>query len=90
MIAVHCSGHRLEFAYEDAIKKFPLADKVVTLLVGLYYMYRNSPLNHTNLKKKAFSCIGQKTLLPTRAGGTRWTGHILQALTNFLSGYPAL
>ena len=60
MIAVHCSGHRLELAYKDAIKKFPLADKVVTLLVGLYYMYRNSPLNHTNLKN-AFSYIGQKT-----------------------------
>ena len=49
-IAVHCSEHRLELAYKDAIKKAPTAEKVVTLLCGLYYMYRNSPLNRTNLK----------------------------------------
>ena len=44
MIAVHCSGHRLELANQDAIKKFPLPEKVVILLSGLFYMYRNSPL----------------------------------------------
>ena len=27
MIAVHCSGHRLELAYKESIKKFPLAEK---------------------------------------------------------------
>ena len=50
MIAFHCSGHRLELAYKDAIKKFPLAEKVVTLLSGLFYMYRNSPLNRKTSK----------------------------------------
>ena len=49
MIAVHCSGHRLELAFKDMIKKVANADKV-TLLSGLYYMYRNSALNRTNLK----------------------------------------
>ena len=88
MIAVHCSGHRLELAYKDSVKNFPLAEKVVTLLTGLYYMYRNSPLNRTNLKN-AYRCLGHKVLLPTRAGGTRWVGHVLQALNNFLSGYAA-
>ena len=88
MIAVHCSGHRLELAYKDGIKKIPLAEKVVTLLTGLYYMYRNSPLNRTNLKN-AYRCLGLKILLPTRAGGTRWVGHVLRALGNFLSGYAA-
>ena len=89
MIAVHCSGHRLELAYKEAIKKFPLADKVMTLLSGIYYMYRNSALNQTNLKH-AYTCLGLKILLPSRAGGTRWIGHILRALNNFLSGYPAI
>ena len=89
MIAVHCSGHRLELAYKEAIKKFPLADKVMTLLSGIYYMYRNSALNRTNLKH-AYTCLGLKILLPSRAGGTRWIGHILRALNNFLSGYPAI
>ena len=70
MIAVHCSGHRLELAYKDTIKKFPLPEKVVTLLTGLYYMYRNSPLNRANLKE-AYRCLSKKVLLPTRAGGTR-------------------
>ena len=88
-IAVHCSGHRLELAYKDAIKKAPTAEKVVTLLCGLYYMYRNSPLNRTNLKN-AFQCLGLKVHVPTWAGGTRWVGHTLQALKNFLTGYPAL
>ena len=88
MIAVHCSGHRLELAYKDGIKKIPLAEKVVTLLTGLYYMYRNSPLNRTNIKN-AYRCLGLKILLPTRAGGTRWVGHVLRALGNFLSGYAA-
>ena len=89
MIAVHCSGHRLELAYKAAIKDFPLAEKVATLLVGLYYMYRNSPLNRANLKH-AYKCLGLKVLMPTRANGTRWIGHILRALTNFLSGYAAI
>ena len=84
-IAVHCSGHRLELAFKDTLKKNPIADKVVTLLSGLYYMYSKSPLNRTDLKN-AFRCIGMKILLPTRAGGTRWVGHSLTALNNFLTG----
>ena len=50
LIGVHCSAHRLELSYKDAMRKVPLAEKVLTLLTGLYYMYRNSPLNRTNLK----------------------------------------
>ena len=71
MIAVHCSGHRLKLAYKDAIRKLPLAEKVVTLLSGLFHMYRNSPPNRTNLKN-AYKCLGQKILMPNTAGGTRW------------------
>ena len=70
------------------MKKVPMAEKVLTLLTGLYYMYRNSPLNRTNLKN-AFRCLSIKIKLPTRAGGTRWVGHILRALEHFLDGYPA-
>ena len=86
MIAVHCSGHRLELAYKESIKKFPLAEKVVTLQTGLSYVYKNSAVNRTNLKN-TYKCLGIKVLLPTRVGGTRWVGHVLQALNNFLSGY---
>ena len=65
MIAVHCSGHRLELAYEESIKKFPLAEKVVTLLTGLFYMYKISAMNRTGLKN-AYKCLGLKVLLTTR------------------------
>ena len=89
MIAVHCSGHRLELAFKDTIKKVANADKVVTLLSGMYYMYRNSALNRTNLKN-AYRCLGSKILIPTHVGGSRWVSHTLRALNNFLQGYPAI
>ena len=88
LIGVHCSAHRLELCYKDAMKKVPMAEKVLTLLTGLYYMYRNSPLNRTNLKN-VFRCLSINIKLPNQAGGTRWVGHILRALEHFLDGYPA-
>ena len=88
MIAVHCSGHRLELAYKDAVKKCPLVEKATTLLKALYIFYDKSSLNRTNLKN-AYGCLGKKVLLPTRADGTRWAGHVLRALHNFLTGYAA-
>ena len=45
MIGVHCSAHRLELSYKNAMKKVPVVEKVITLLSGLYYKYCNSPLN---------------------------------------------
>ena len=30
-----------------------------------------------------------KVHLPTRAGGTRWTGHYYKHLEDFITGYPA-
>ena len=58
VVPVHCSGHKLELAYKDAIKNTVLAEKVITMLTGLYYLYR-VPLNRTNLKN-AFRCLGLK------------------------------
>ena len=42
VIAVHCSGHRLELAYKDSIKKVQKAEKVITMLTGLFYFYRTA------------------------------------------------
>ena len=64
-----------------------MAEKVLTLLTRVYYMYRNSHLNRTNLKN-SFRCLSINIKLPTWAGGTRWVGHILRALEHFLDGYP--
>ena len=88
VVPVHCSGHKLELAYKDAIKNTALAEKVITMLIGLYYLYC-VPLNRTNLKN-AFRCLGFKKLYPVRAGGSRWIGHSLHALTNFIDGYKAI
>ena len=64
VLGILCSAHRLELCYKDAMKKVPMAEKVLTLLTGLYYMYRNSPLNRTNLKN-AFRCLSINIKLPT-------------------------
>ena len=70
IIGIQCCGHRLELTYQDAICKNPLAEKIATLLSGLYYFYKQSALNRTNLKH-AYKAIGMKVLLPTHANGTR-------------------
>ena len=44
-------------------------------------MYHKSSINRTNLKN-AYCCLNVKVRLPTRTGGTRWTGHVLLALDN--------
>ena len=88
VIGIHCCGHRLELAYKDALKVSPLAEKVATLLSGLYYFYRNSALNRTNLKG-AYNYLGLKILLPTRANGTRWVSHVSRALDHFVKDYKA-
>ena len=62
--------HKFSMPKSNLMKKVPMAEKVLTLLTGLYYMYRNSPLNRTNLKN-AFRCLSINIKLPTRAGGTR-------------------
>ena len=62
IIAVHCSGHRPELAYKDMIKKMPCAEKVMTMLIGLYYLYRIAS-NRTNLKN-AYNVLKLKVLIP--------------------------
>ena len=89
IIGIHCFGHRLELAYKESLAKVDLGDKVVTLLMGLYYFYHNSPLNRSNLKN-SFKALGKKAVTPTRVGGTRWVGHVLRALTNLFKGYEAV
>ena len=89
VIGIHCFGHRLELAYKESLAKVDLGDKVLTLLMGLYYFYHNSPLNRSNLKN-SFKALGKKVVTPTRVGGTRWVGHVLQALTNLFQGYEAI
>ena len=39
MVNVHCMAHRLELAFRDVLKKHKMYEKLMTLLIGLYYFY---------------------------------------------------
>ncbi|WAR25571.1 K1586-like protein, partial [Mya arenaria] len=89
IVTVHCLAHRLELAFKDTIKKVPLYEKMMTLLLGLYYLYRKSPKLKMGLKR-SFEAHQTKVLLPTRVGGTRWLPHLDLAIRNFIRGYKAV
>lgn len=79
----------MELAYKDAVKKNILYDRAITLLMGLYYFYRNSPKQRSKLREM-FQELGMKSVVPTRVGGTRWVGHMVLAINTFLKCHPAL
>ena len=90
LVAVHYYGHRLELAFKDVTKKVPLLERLNVLLYGLFYFYHRSPLNRANLKA-AFKAAGvQQNLVPIRVGGTRWVGHVFNALMNVIQGYSGI
>ena len=74
LLWIHCSNHRLELAYRDAYKKLPLYTKIATLMTNIYFFYRNSPLNRSNLKE-SFKACALPVLVPTKVIGTRWLPH---------------
>ena len=84
LIAVHCYGHRLELAFKDVIKKVPLLERMNVLLYDLFYFYHRSPLNRANLKAGYKAAGVNLSLVPIRVGGTRWVGHVLNALMNVI------
>jgi hypothetical protein len=45
IIVTHCLAHRLELAFKDTIKicTKTLYDKLMVLLLGLYYLYKKKP-----------------------------------------------
>ncbi|XP_045184890.2 zinc finger protein 862-like [Mercenaria mercenaria] len=89
--AIHCSAHRLELAYKDAVKKLSTAthQKCEALLLNLYLFYKYSSLNRANLML-SYNSLGIKSKVPTRVGGTRWLPHTKLALTNLSYGYDAI
>ena len=81
--------YRLELAFRDCIKECASYKSTITLLMGLYYFFRNSPCMRKQLKN-TFDAKNMKILIPARIGGTRWVSHMLLALNNFLGGYEAI
>lgn len=43
LVSVHCLAHRLELSFKDTIKSMKMYDRLITLLLGIYYLYRKSP-----------------------------------------------
>jgi hypothetical protein len=70
LVAIHCLAHRLELNFKDVVAKSKLYDKTITLLLGLYYLYRKSPKMKKSLTT-SFESLKINRDLPTRVGGTR-------------------
>ena len=88
MVAVHCTAHRLELAFKDAMKKCNIFKTLLALLLNVYLFYHGSCLNRAMLRR-AFSATNLPCMMPSRVGGTRWVAHTEKALKKFTKGYPA-
>lgn len=51
ILGVHCLAHRLELAFKDALKGNRQYIQLSTLLIGLYYFYKNSAKQRKNLRE---------------------------------------
>ena len=91
VMSVHCLNHRLELAFKDAIKVRVKAkyDRLLTLLLGLHYLYEKSYKMKTGLQE-AFIAVQCKGLLIPKATGTRWLPHTARAITAVLRSFTAL
>ena len=91
VVLIHCLAHRLELAFCDASKSSGLHEKAVsTLLMGLYYFYRNSTLNRSMLKRAGASLGIKNVLVPNRVCTTRWVGHLHRSIEIVLKSYPII
>jgi hypothetical protein len=48
---------------------------MMTLLFGLYYLYKKSPKQKKS-PKRSFTALKMNPILPSRVGGTRWLPHV--------------
>ena len=90
LVTIHCMAHRLELSLKDVMKKVPLYQKIVSILLkGLYLFYHKSSLNNAMLHRcyDALKQKGDRLLIPTRSDGTRWIGHQLMAVTTVITSY---
>ncbi|WAQ94245.1 K1586-like protein, partial [Mya arenaria] len=89
IVIIHYLAHRMELAFKDTVIKVPLYNRLMTLLLGLYYLYRKSPKLKQGLKR-SFEALDIRKVMPTRVRGTRWVPHIKLAIANFTKGYKAI
>jgi hypothetical protein len=96
MISVHCLCHRLELAFKDAIKikknkkkvNMNQYDKMMTLLIGLHYMYKRSSKQKGGLMR-SMEALHVKGTLPPKATGTRWLPHLSRGIDSLIRTFRA-
>ncbi len=63
LLSMWCLNHRLELSLKDASEQLVLYVKAIsTLGMGLYYFYKKSPLNRTNLKCAAVAFLSSENI----------------------------
>jgi len=50
LVGIHCSGHQLELAMKYELSEDSTYKRLSGLLLGIYLLYKNSPLNESKLK----------------------------------------
>lgn len=88
LLTFHCSNHRLELAFKDAIKDIEIHTEIHELLNGLHYFYHNSNLQ-TRMLNDTGKLLGINTLVHPTAKGTRWVAHQERALQVVNRNYSA-
>jgi hypothetical protein len=91
LVAIHCIVHRLELSVKDSVKvvQKQMYDKSMTLLIGLYYLYKRSSKQKKHLET-TFEILNMRHVFPTRVGGTRWVPHTIKAIDSFFRSYQAI
>ena len=89
LFVVHCMAHRLELAFKDFLKTVPAFQQLDRVLLNLYLFYHDSTVRRAMLKL-SYDSLGEKNLIPTRVGGTRWLPHLKRAFHQLWTGYKAI
>ena len=73
----------IELYFRDSLKtsSSSLYEKLMTLLLGLYYLYKKSPKQKKS-PKRSFKALKMNQILPSRVGGTRWLPHVQRAIND--------
>ncbi|XP_062614641.1 zinc finger protein 862-like [Saccostrea cucullata] len=88
LIGVHCIAHRLELAFRDVFKKDKMYTQLSTLLLGLFYFYKNSSKQRKSLRE-CIKVLDINGTLPHKINSTRWLPHMKRALENLFRTFPA-
>ena len=83
LVITHCLAHMIELYFRDSLKtsSSSLYDKLMTLFLGLYYLYKKSPKQKKS-PKRSFKALKMNQILPSRVGGTRWLPHVQRGIND--------